>query len=80
MLQANELGDSPRRVKGRWALERRARGLLLAVHRFGRCRATSQDDVLWTNRMADALHAGLEPGRGWPAVSSDRFADGENEE
>ena len=32
------------RVKGRPALERRLRGLLVAVHRFDRSRAVSRDD------------------------------------
>jgi hypothetical protein len=48
------------RVKGRAALEKRARGLLLAVHRFGRCRAATRGDQLWTARAIDALAALLE--------------------
>ena len=43
------------RVKGRAALTKRLRGLLLAVHRFGRARATSDDDRRWTARLLDTL-------------------------
>jgi hypothetical protein len=43
------------RVKGRAALIRRAQGLLLAVHRFGRGRATSPDDLKWAARAIDQL-------------------------
>jgi hypothetical protein len=51
-----EIGAKPiHRVKGRPALVRRLRGLLLAVHRYGRARATTADDHQWTARMLDAL-------------------------
>jgi hypothetical protein len=45
------------RVKGRQALERRVRALLIAVHRFARCRATSRDDLRWCARTIDGLEA-----------------------
>lgn len=62
MLQAAEFrpGDSPRRVRGRWALERRARGLLIAVHRFGRCRAATREDIAWSATWIDGLTALLQ--------------------
>ena len=47
------------RVKGRPALVRRLRGLLLAVHRFGRCRAATDADRRWTAAVLDALAAAL---------------------
>jgi hypothetical protein len=43
------------RVKGRPALLRRLCGLLIAVHRFGRQRARTHDEQMWTARMIDAL-------------------------
>jgi hypothetical protein len=62
-----------RRITGRQALERRARALLLAVHRFASCRAPTLQDVGWCARAIDALNALLdasqpivEPGPGQP--------------
>lgn len=46
---------TPSRVTGRAALTRRLRGLLLAVHRFGRCRATTEADRRWAARVIDEL-------------------------
>ncbi len=43
------------RVKGRPALLRRLRGLLVAAHRFGRHRATSPAERLWAARLVDGL-------------------------
>ena len=48
------------RVKGRPALERRARGFLVAVQRFGSARATSHDDLSWCARWIDGLTALLD--------------------
>jgi hypothetical protein len=45
----------PSRVKGRPALVRRLRGLLLAVHRYARHRATSAADRDWSIRVLDGL-------------------------
>lgn len=50
------------RIKGRPALERRLRGLLIAVHRFARGRAQSHDDLHWCARTADGLSALLRGG------------------
>ncbi len=50
----------PRRVLGRWRLEMRARALLIAVHRFGRCRAATAADQAWAARWLDGLTALLE--------------------
>ncbi len=47
----------PRRVVGRQALERRVRSLLIAVHRFGRCRARTHEELVWTARAVDGLTA-----------------------
>lgn len=55
------------RVKGRAALTRRLRALLVAVHRFGRARATTPDDLQWTAHLLDTLTAALDaadPGSG----------------
>ncbi len=43
------------RIKGRQALVRSLRGLLIRVHRFGRGRARSPEDVRWAARTIDAL-------------------------
>jgi hypothetical protein len=48
------------RIKGKAALERRLRGLLLAVGRFAQHRARSRDELLWTARVLDGLHALLD--------------------
>src|SRR5690349_18356523 len=39
------------RVKGRAALTRRLAGLLVAVHRYARCRATTCPDQRWAARV-----------------------------
>ena len=49
------------RIKGRQALVRRLRGLLVAVHRFGRGRARTREELAWYARTIDALTAALEP-------------------
>ena len=38
------------RVKGRPALERRLRGVLIAVHRFGRQLAHTTDEIGWRSQ------------------------------
>jgi hypothetical protein len=43
------------RIRGRQALERRIRGLQIAVHRFGRGRSLTAADRQWTARALDAL-------------------------
>ncbi len=68
------------RVQGRPALERRLRGLLIAVHRFGRARATGHADLAWCARAIDALTALLvtetRPSAGWqPRQSRSAVAD-----
>jgi hypothetical protein len=45
------------RVKGRPALERRLMRLLIAIHRFGRCRAATPADLVWTAKAIDGLTA-----------------------
>ena len=45
----------PTRVKGRPALVRRLRGLLVAVHRYARHRAATHADQWWSARTIDAL-------------------------
>ena len=47
------------RIKGRPALVRSLRGLLLRVHRFGRHRARSRQDMQWAAVRIDALDAAL---------------------
>ena len=52
--------DGPRlhtRIKGRAAIERSPRLLLIRVHRFGRGRARDRADVAWCARTIDALTA-----------------------
>ena len=48
------------RIRGRRALEKRIRSLLVSVHRFVRCRACSHADQAWCARTIDALTAVLE--------------------
>jgi hypothetical protein len=48
------------RVKGRPALMKRLRALLVAVHRFARARARTPDDVQWAARTIAALSALLQ--------------------
>lgn len=43
------------RIKGKPALIRSARGLLLRVHRYGRGRAATSADLRWAARAIDAL-------------------------
>jgi hypothetical protein len=47
------------RIKGRDALERRIRGVLIAVHRFARLRATTRADLTWSAQAIDGLTATL---------------------
>jgi hypothetical protein len=47
------------RVKGRPALVRSLRGLLIRVHRYGRCRAATSADQAWAAAVIDALFAAL---------------------
>ncbi|MCC7034017.1 MAG: hypothetical protein IT179_14435 [Acidobacteria bacterium] len=47
------------RIKGRPALVRRLRGLLLAVHRYGRHRASTDRDRQWAAHLIDHLTATL---------------------
>lgn len=48
------------RVRGRQALEKRLRAVLVAVHRFGRCRAAIDADRRWTAHTLDRLTAVLQ--------------------
>jgi hypothetical protein len=41
------------RVKGRLALEKRLRGLLVSIHRFGRARAVTRAELAWAARMIE---------------------------
>ena len=41
------------RVKGRPALEKRQRGLLVSIHRFGRARAVTRAELAWAARMIE---------------------------
>jgi len=48
------------RVADRGPLIRRLGGLVIAVHRFGRCRARTEDERRWAARVIDALQAALD--------------------
>ena len=52
------------RVKGRGALVKRLGGLLIAVHRYGRCRAATADERRWAAVLIDQLNAALLVARG----------------
>ena len=68
MLSTAEKGRTvASRIKGRPALVKRLRALLLAVHRFGRGRVHTPEDLCWTATLIDRLYAALdaaEPQRG----------------
>jgi hypothetical protein len=55
-------GDFTRRCVGRHAIERSTQALLMRVHRFGRHRATSPENIRWAARAIDGLTALLEHG------------------
>ena len=50
-----DYGPLHSRIKGRAALERRIRGLLIAVHRFGRGRQLTAEDLRWAAKTIDRL-------------------------
>lgn len=54
----------PSRIKGRPALIRSIRSLLVRVARFGRGRAQTRADQLWAARVIDGLTALLQEGAG----------------
>jgi hypothetical protein len=64
------------RVKGRQAIERSMRALIIRVHRFGTRRTHSAADRLWSARAIDTLTDLLDTGRPTPSTdvpaSSDR--------
>ena len=62
---------SPSRVRGRPALEKALRRVLLRTHRYARHRATSRRDLLWSARVIDGLDALLEDGEGRGANECD---------
>jgi hypothetical protein len=47
------------RIQGRTRIAKRLRSLLLAVHRYGRCRASRTADYRWTASVLDALYSTL---------------------
>lgn len=59
----------PSRIKGRPALIRRIRSLLVAVHRFGRGRARTRADQQWAAQVIDGLTTLLQEGA--PDVRND---------
>lgn len=58
-----ELREIKNRVADRGPLIRRLGGLVIAVHRFGRCRARSDSERAWTARVIDRLQAALDEAR-----------------
>lgn len=65
MLTSSEKGRPiASRVKGRPALVKRLRALLLAVHRFARGRARSSADIQWSAAMLDVLTTALRTAEG----------------
>src|SRR4029453_3074375 len=77
MLTASEKGHEMSRIKGRPALVKRLRGLLIAVHRFGRVRARTSDDIQWTAALLDALYGALskaeDTGRNTDVVGGEQY-------
>lgn len=56
------------RVRGRGAIVRSLRWLLIRVYRFGSHRATSQEECAWAARLADDLSSALRAAVDSPAV------------
>jgi hypothetical protein len=52
------------RVRGRQTVEKRLRAVLVAVHRFGHCRAAIDADRRWTAHTLDRLTAVLQDSAG----------------
>jgi hypothetical protein len=50
------------RISGQAVLIRRLRALLIAVHRFGRGRARTRQELRWAAHTIDALTALLQEG------------------
>lgn len=63
---------TPSRIKGRPALVRRLRGLLLAVHRYSRHRASSHGDQWWSARTIDALTVALSVATETTSMTNDK--------
>jgi hypothetical protein len=66
------------RCRGKAALTRRLRGLLLSVHRYQRARVATDADARWSARLADDLQVALshaDPPR--PCAASHRRAEWE---
>jgi hypothetical protein len=59
-MRGTRLPSAPSRIKGRASLIRRLRALLLASYRYGRHRAATHDDVLFSARLIDGLTATLD--------------------
>jgi hypothetical protein len=59
-MRGVDLRSMRTRVKGRPVLLRRLHGLLMAVHRYGRCRASTHDEIMWAARLIDRLQSAFD--------------------
>ncbi len=85
MREAALPGVVKHRVKGRQAVERRLRGVQLALVRYGQHRATHPEDLRWAQRAFDAIAlllseppaaAGVAPLRRAPTPATPNTSDG----
>jgi hypothetical protein len=60
MLTRAEKGTpTASRIRGRDSIVKSLCGLLIRVHRFGRHRARTAEDLMWAARTIDALYQAL---------------------
>lgn len=52
------------RIRGKDSICRRLRALLIAIHRYGRVRARTRDDLEWAGHVIARLEAVLETAEG----------------
>jgi hypothetical protein len=62
-MRGARLPFAPSRVRGKASLIRRLGALLIATHRFGRCRAATPADLVWTAKLMDNLQRTLDEAR-----------------
>ena len=59
-MKGVNLSAVPSRIRGRISLLRRLRCLLIAAHRYGRHRAATPDDLVFSAHLIDGLTSTLQ--------------------
>jgi hypothetical protein len=62
------------RIRGRGAIVRSLQGLLIRVHRFGRLRATADEERRWAGRLIDRLEVAVREAMETPEVRASLHA------